>query len=154
MFNVQERGHECCEQDVVEFEKFIHAKLPDDYREFISKWNGCIPSKDCDTFKSPVKLPGGNDVTVEVFYSLSKLSPKLGNLHKMIETHVGVVSFESIPIGHDSFGNLICLNCQTGLVSWVLMEAKYTFDCYRDFEFNVTFNEFFNALGPGPYALR
>lgn len=152
MFKVQEQGVACCEQDIAEFEGYIHARLPNSYRDFLLKWNGCIPANDCDTFKSPVKLPGGNEVTVESFYTLSKDSSKIQNLHEALDSHVGIVPFDAIPIGHDSFGNLVCLDCQTGLVSWVLMEGRFTFDLHRDFEFSVTFAAFLAALGPGPYA--
>ncbi|MBN8418369.1 MAG: SMI1/KNR4 family protein [Verrucomicrobia bacterium] len=123
MFKAQEQGPACNERGIAEFEKYIHAKLPTCYRDFLLKWNGCIPANDCDTFKSPVKLPGGNEVTVEAFYTLSKDESKIPNLHKALDSHVGTVPFDAIPIGHDSFGNLVCLDCQTGLVSWVLMEG-------------------------------
>ena len=154
MFKVREQGVACCEHDVLEFEEFIHATLPKDYRDFLLKWNGCVPANECDTLKSPVELPGGNEVTIHVFYTLSKHSPKLGNLHEMLETHIGIMPLDAIPIGHDSFGNLVCLNCQTGLVSWILMETRFSLDYYRDFEFGVTFSDFLGALGPGPYAQR
>ncbi len=154
MFTVQEQGRECSERDILEFEGYIHAKLPNAYRDFLLKWNGCIPANDCDTFKSPVKLPAGNEVTVEAFYTLSKDASKIRNLHKVLDLHVGIVPFDAIPIGHDSFGNLVCLDCQTGLVSWVLMEVRFPFDLHRDFEFSVTFADFLAALRPGPYAQK
>ncbi len=152
MFKVREQGVACCEQDIIEFEEFIHTNLPSDYRDFLLKWNGCVPANDCDTFKSPIELPGGDDVTVHVFYTLSKDCPKFGNLHERLEEHVGIMPFDAIPIGHDSFENLICLNCQTGLVSWILMEGRFTLDLHRDFDFDVTFAGFLSALGPGPYV--
>ena len=154
MFKLQEEGVACCAKDVAEFEAYIHAKLPNDYRDFLLERNGGIPANECDTFKSPMKLPGGNEVTVEAFYTLSKNESKIPNLHKALDAHVGIVPFDAIPIGHDSFGNLVCLDCQTGLVSWVLMEGRFTFDLHRDFEFSVTFADFLTALGPGPYAQK
>jgi hypothetical protein len=152
MFKVQEHGPQCSEHDIAEFERFIHSHLPSDYRAFLLKWNRCIPGVLSDTYHSTVKLPGGNEVTVEVFYSLSRTFAKLGNLHKKLESNVGIVSHQSIPIGHDSFGNLICLDCETGNVSWLLMESRFTFDLHRDFDLGIPFGVWIESLGPGPYA--
>ncbi len=144
-------GAPCSPADIRSFEEFAHASLPQEYTEFLLRWNGCVPASDADTFTSADELPGGNEITVHQFFSLSDKNPPMRSLYAELEVDVGFMPMTTIPIGEDSFGNVIGLDCETGLVNWTLCEQRFALDCLRNFDLGITFSAFIESLKPGPY---
>ncbi len=144
-------GSGCNEHDLLAFEDFIHSNLPADYRRFLKEFNGGIPSAEKDTFIAPIDLPGGNSITVSQFYTLCANAKPLLSLYHQLEKCVGFLSMTTIAIGHDNFGNIIGLDCEDGTVNWTVCEGRFHLDLYRNFEFKVSFSEFFGRLIASPY---
>ncbi|WP_395730371.1 SMI1/KNR4 family protein [Prosthecobacter sp.] len=145
-------GPPCRLADIRLFEEFANLSLPLDYAGFLLEHNGCVPAATSDTFSSRVELPGGNQITIHQLFSLSKNLPQLRCLFEELEVSVGFLPISSIAIGIDSFGNVIALDCETGLLSWIVCESRFPLDYHRDFELGITFSELIRSLRPGPYA--
>lgn len=144
-------GPSCAAADIKKFEEFANTVLPINYTDFLLKFNGCIPEPYADTYKSDVELPGGSKITVHQFFSLSNASPPLRSLYRELEADAGFMPMTSIPIGEDSFGNVIGLDCETGLLNWTLCEERFWLDYLRNFDLGISFELFIAALKPGPY---
>lgn len=85
------------EADVSHFEMSIAAQLPDDYREFLLRYNGGYPS--------PNGFRGGDEV-LEHFFGLWQ---KRADLNYELLAHRGFIPEGMIPIASDPFGNAILL---------------------------------------------
>lgn len=144
-------GPPCSHEDITKFEAFANATLPSDYAAFILVFNGCIPANNGDTFHSPIELPGGNEITVHQLFSLSDKFPPLRSLYVELEVNVEILPITTIPIGVDSFGNVIGLDCESGLLNWTLCEERFSLDYLRNYELGVNFTRFVESLKPGPY---
>lgn len=87
---------------ISEFERRVGARLPNDYREFLLRWNGGTPSP------NTVSVPDLADVLVDRLYGVrdvrtnSDLEHELNSVSEMLPEGV-------IPIGHDPGGNLFLL---------------------------------------------
>jgi len=151
-FSTQTCGSPVSEDDVSLFEKFLRAPLPADYREFLLRNNGCIPSSSSDTFASATDLVIGNEFTVEQFYSLGGDDGPILSLYEVLEDYAEIVPITTFPIGHDAFGNVIGLDWESGQVNWTLCQPGYNLDLHRNFDLNVTFSQLIEKLGPGIYS--
>jgi len=120
----------------------------------LQECNGCIPATFADTYLSAVELPGGNDITIHQFYTLSDECPPLRSLYRELEADIGFMPMISIPIGEDSFGNVIGLDCETGLLNWTLREERFRLDYLRNFDLEIGFTALLASLRPGPYNGR
>ncbi len=136
-------------QEIAEFEEFVHFRLPEDYRSFLEQFNGGVPHDATCLFASGLDLPGGSDIEVSQFFSLSRSHDSIQNLEEALESNVGWVAHTSIPIGSDNFGNLICLDSETGDVEWLLLERRFTLEFTKTFALRTGFAEFLDRLGPG-----
>ena len=136
-------------EEIAGFEEFVHASLPKDYCSFLQRFNGGIPDDATCLFASGLDLPGGSEIEVAQFFSLSRNHESIRNLEEALESNVGWVAHTSIPIGCDNFGNLICLDCETGDVEWLLLERRFTLDFTKTFALRSGFVEFLERLGPG-----
>lgn len=152
-FSAQINGVGASDDEIAAFEQFLHAPLPGEYRAFLTQHNGCIPSPETDTFLSRVDLVVGREFTVEQFYTLNDKSPPLLSLYRALEDHVEIMPLGTLPIGHDSFGNIIGLDSESGEVNWTLCQPGYELDLYRNFDLRLSFSEFLHQLKPGPYAI-
>ena len=135
-----------------EFEEFIHTKLPSDYRNFLLNFNGGLPSPSSSVYRSGLELPGGSDIEVSQFFTLATDHPFVRNLHREIEENIGWLGITSICIGADDFGNLICLDCETGRLQWLLLEGRFHLDFARIFELDVELPGFLERLEAGAYS--
>ncbi|MFO1485502.1 MAG: SMI1/KNR4 family protein [Verrucomicrobiaceae bacterium] len=144
-------GGPACETDLLKFEDFIHAHLPSSYRAFLLLHNGCIPASTTDTFTTKTNIIVGNQITVEQFYSMRDDKHPLLSLYQVVQDLVGVVPVTTVPIAHDSFGNVVGLDWETDQVNWTLCQAGYPFDLHRNFDLGVNFVEFVDSLGSGLY---
>ncbi len=151
-FKYKNPGPPCGLADIEEFEGFANTQIPRPYAEFLLECNGCIPSAESDTYNSPIELPGGNLVAVHQFYSLSSEASPLRDIHTELEERLGILPITMIPIGHDSFGNIIGLDCESGHVGWILCEARFHLDYLHAYDFEVDFYSFLSALTEGPYS--
>ncbi|RBP46061.1 SMI1/KNR4 family protein SUKH-1 [Roseimicrobium gellanilyticum] len=152
MFEAVSKGPACCSADIEEFESFLHTELPVEYKNFLMQFNGCIPAYNCDSHHTPIDLPGGKTITVHQFYSLSNQCEPIRNLHEETENCIGFLPSTAFPFAHDSFGNVLCLECDSGNVHWILLEERYTLDYMRVFDLGVTFKVFLEGLQAGPYS--
>ena len=150
-FSVKLAGLPCTSADIKNFEEFANASLPTDYSAFLLEYNGCIPATLTDTYNSGIELPGGSEITVHQLFSLSDALPPIRSLYRELEADVDIMSMTSIPIGEDSFGNVIGIDCETGLLNWTLCESRFSLDYLRNFDLNVSFTKFIESLEPGPY---
>ena len=134
---------------VDEFEQFIQAKLPTDYRQFLIDFNGGLPSSDISLYRSKFELPGGSEIEVSQFFTLNDGHAVVRSLRSDVEENVGWLGMTSICIGADDFGNLICLDCETGQLEWLLLEARFSLDFSRIFQLQVSFSDFIDQLEKG-----
>ena len=150
--DIEFSGGLSCEEELLKFEEFIHANLPDSYREFLLLHNGCIPAGTSDTFTTSTNIIVGNQITVEQFYSLRDDKTPLLSLYKAVQDSIHIVPVTTVPIAHDSFGNIIGLEWETDQVNWTLCQEGYPFDLYRNFDLGVNFTQFVESLGSGLYG--
>lgn len=127
-------------------------KVPPDYRDFLVTFNGGKPSAFSSSYRSSLELPGGSEIEVSQFFTLESAHSLVRNLHREIEQAIEYLGMTSICIGSDDFGNLICLDCQTGFVEWLLLEERFSLDFLRTFELGVSLPEFLEKFEPGAYA--
>lgn len=153
-FDAKIVGPVCTAADIKAFEEFANTTLPGAYAAFLLKFNGCVPTTSNDTYHGDVELPGGNEITVQQFFSLSNTCPPLRSLYQELKADVDFMPVTSIPIGVDSFGNVIGLDCETGLVNWTLCEKRFWLDYLRNFDLGISFDLFIASLKPGPYDER
>jgi len=85
------------EVDVSHFEMSIAARLPDDYRDFLLRYNGGYPQ--------PNGFRDGNEV-LSCFFGLWQ---KHADLNYELLAHRGVIPAGMIPIASDPFGNSVLL---------------------------------------------
>src|SRR5438874_2719786 len=85
------------EADVSHFEMSIAVRLPDDYREFLLRYNGGYPS--------PNGFRGGDEVLNHFF----GLWQKHADLNYELLAHRRFIPEGMIPIASDPFGNAILL---------------------------------------------
>jgi hypothetical protein len=147
--NIQTTGKKAIgvEDDVIRFEDFCGLKLPESYKIFLCNYNGCVFTDDFNVYVSEIELPGGREIHVNQLYGLEMVDSTIESIFRALEDNVGVLGPSSIAIGHDEFGNLICLNCDDDEVEWVLLEQRFPLDYTKIFSLKVSFNQFFRAIG-------
>lgn len=91
---------------VKKFEARFQCTLPDEYRKFLSKNNGAIPAVDCVTFAEDGQTTASD---VCCFHSLGDDRPWL-SLEWHLENYSARIPKDTIPIAHDSCGNLWLLH--------------------------------------------
>ncbi len=85
------------EQDIMHFQMGLAAVLPEDYREFLLRYNGGYPN--------PAGFRGGDEVINSFFGFCQKHHCLLCNYY----IHRTVLPNGIIPIANDPGGNLVCL---------------------------------------------
>jgi len=94
------------EKDLLRVEDEIGFNLPDDYREFLSKYGGfAADGSAVFSFREP--YPGGKRDMAEVFYGV--LGKDGYDLLHNYGAYKGRILIEALPIALDAFGNQICL---------------------------------------------
>lgn len=100
-------GHGAPDDKVVEaLERRIGAGLPQDYREFIFKYNGGYPVPDVFGFMDEIK--GRMDAS-DVNRFLSIGIGGYESIENYLNVYSGRVPCEYLPVAHDSGGNLILI---------------------------------------------
>jgi len=94
------------EKELVRIEDEIGFNLPDDYREFVSKF-GCYGFDGYVTFSLKVPCHGGDGSGVQVFYGL--LEGDAYDLLTTFDSYKDRIAIEALPIALDPYGNQICL---------------------------------------------
>ena len=92
-------------ESISDFEGKIGSKLPDDYKNFLLKYNGGQPLP--NSFKFFSNKEDGS--SVDRFLSLGK--EKNSNLLKYYNNYKDRIPSYFFPIAHDAGGNLICISC-------------------------------------------
>lgn len=111
--------------EISDFEREIKNYLPDDYKDFLMKYNGGKPQPDSFRFFS-----GRADASsVDRFLSLGK--EKNSNLLKYYNNYKNRIPLGFIPIAHDAGGNLIIMELKSngnniflGTMSLKLMKGR------------------------------
>lgn len=145
-------GPPVTELELVAFREFIHMDIPPAYEQFLRTFNGCVPSPHADTYNSTIDLPGGNEISIHEFYTLRCDNEELSSLFEELERYVECIPNETIPIGHDLFGNILGLDCNEGTVNWTLLEARFGPGEWGTYFLEVSFEDFWNGLVAGPYV--
>jgi len=94
------------EKDLVRIEDEIGFNLPDDYREFISRF-GCYCPEAYAVFSFKEPFQNNDEGIVSVFYGL--LEGDSYDLLRNFETYKERILIEALPIASDPGGNQICL---------------------------------------------
>ena len=102
MFKIEDQGHYIDEETVKLFESFTDFNLTQGYRSFLLQYNGGRPVPNCFNFFS-----GEEGSSVNCFFSINRGNSN--DLVKCIKNFSSRVPSESLPIGRDGFGNIICL---------------------------------------------
>ena len=94
-------------ESISDFERKIGSKLPDDYKNFLLKYNGGQPCP--NSFKFISNKDDGS--SVDKFLSLGK--EKYSNLLKYYNIYKDRIPSGFIPIAHDAGGNLILMGANS-----------------------------------------
>lgn len=101
-----EKAPKLTEGMLQEFETKQQCKLPDDYRRFLLQNNGGFPTPDCVTFQEAGRKTAAD---VLCFHAIGDTRP-WADLEWHLKTFAGRLPKNTLPIGHDSCGNLWLLN--------------------------------------------
>jgi hypothetical protein len=94
------------ENDIPRLESILNLRLPQDYRQFLLKYNGGIPAQ--DTFVFPGTSEGS---CVDVFYGIGPDDYyDLANMQRVLE---GRLPKHFLAVAGDPFGNKVCI-CVAG----------------------------------------
>lgn len=128
------------------FEKEFQIRLPDEYRQFIIKYNGGYPEP--DGFKFMNKSKGSS---VDRFLGL--VDDEYEDIRKYIQKYKDRIPTNLIPIAYDPGSNLVCISVSgEDFGSVYFWEHELEFDEGQKPDYsNVTiiannFNEFLNGL--------
>lgn len=100
-----EKFGEATDQDIQRLEQRIGAVLPADYREFLKTTNGMARLR--RYMFSFVERRSPTSSAVEALFTLAPHA--YYNLEQNLETFAGRYPPETMPIGTDSGGNLLCI---------------------------------------------
>jgi cell wall assembly regulator SMI1 len=96
--------HGASDADIQNFESVIDAKLPTDYRDFLSVWNGGRPAaSNFDTAEQ------GIGSMVHFFYTLDTVAKSYRMIDKY-QVYSDRIPPGLVPIACDDFGNQILIN--------------------------------------------
>jgi hypothetical protein len=132
---------------LTEFETKYACKLPQDYRAFLLKNNGGFPTPDCITFTEDNRT---TDTDVFLFHAVGDERP-FASLAWHLETYGHRLPKETLPIAHDSCGNLWLLNVGSQPGTVVFWDHG-SFDTFDEKDFKVwpqvatSFQEFYGKL--------
>ena len=133
--------------EIKKFEQIIEYKLPEDYTQFLLKYNGGIPKKTDFDYEG---IDGEESSVVQLFLSLGDQHSE--NIKQDYNYYLGEgrILEGIVPIAYDPFGNLICLS---------LVEETYNQIWFWDHELEEeednlffvakTFNDFIKILYTG-----
>lgn len=109
MITITEAGPQLTEDRVANFEKELGVNLPDQYRKFLLKTNGGVPSPDRDI----VDLEGAprSYTDLQVFYRIGG-SVESSELTWNRSTLTERLPDELLAIAKDSGGNVFCISLQ------------------------------------------
>ncbi|MCE9546854.1 MAG: SMI1/KNR4 family protein [Planctomycetia bacterium] len=136
------------EDSLREFETNQQCKLPDDYRRFLLRHNGGFPYPDCVAFKEAGR-PTASDVFC--FHAVDDERP-WASMAWHLKTYADRIPKHTLPIAHDSCGNLWLLNLGSDQRGAVVFWDHGTFDDVNETDFNVwprvahSFQEFVDNL--------
>lgn len=100
---IQESTSGASEQGIGKFEASIGSKLPKEYREFLLKFNGGSPKNSVFDYRMDGSLHGS---TVKRLFGIGVKGYDLGENWRIYSDRI---PSGFLPIGIDSFGNLICI---------------------------------------------
>jgi SMI1/KNR4 family protein SUKH-1 len=128
-------------------EQYWGFGIPKDYREFLIKYNGGVPVPNCFSFKYDVE----DGSCIHSFFGIKK--DENHNLLMNIQLYQERIPANFLPIGDDSFGNLILLSVKgsdRGKIYFWDHEREVAEGEEPDYS-NLTliadsFNEFINSL--------
>jgi len=135
--------------DLLQFEQELNATLPDDYKRFLLKWNGCYFQ---DEVRYPYlePCPYGEYGIVECFCGLNT-GYDSADLRRQLKVWGERLGTDVIPIGDDIFSDQICLS----------ITGRYYGKVYfwhRDDELRVlvgnTFSQFLDNIEPDEEAME
>lgn len=89
-------------------ERKIKGKLPDAYRQFLLRFNGGKPARRLFRF-----IERGHESTAAIRYLFADCSNSLYGIEAQLDLYAGRIPDHCLPIGCDSFGNLILLSVRT-----------------------------------------
>ncbi|WP_170229771.1 SMI1/KNR4 family protein [Polyangium fumosum] len=91
-------------EEIAMFEARKNVRLPVEYKDFLLKSNGGMPTPD------GFEIPGfhGQASTVNAFYGIHD-GPKTKRLDWACEVHRERIPADLIPIAYDAFGNEVCI---------------------------------------------
>lgn len=123
MATIVDNGPELSEADVLDLERLLGAALPGEYRRFLSRFNGGIPTPDI------VDVPEYPDspTDVQVFFGVRR-PVETSCLGWNLTTFAGRLGEDILPIATDSGGNLFCLSLRTedrGAVLYCDLESTF-----------------------------
>lgn len=131
-----------------QFESKHHCTLPDDYRRFMLRNNGGFPSPDCVTFKE-----AGRRTATDVFCFQSIGDNRAwASMEWHLDSFAGRLPKDTLPIGHDSCGNLWLLSVGPETVGSVIFWDHGSFDTFDETDFAnwplvaASFQEFIDNL--------
>ena len=116
---------------IAEKEKKWHVKLPDSYREFLKKFNGCIPQDNCFYHRNRefviVRFLGivedlSNRETG--WYDIDVVESQIG---ERLTDNMDLVGIEILPIAELFAGDYLCLdlrNCKESVCIWFHEESE------------------------------
>lgn len=139
---------EMTEGKLQEFEDKYQCKLPTDYRRFLLQHNGGFPSPDCVMIKEDGRTTATD---VFCFHCLGDERP-WANLEWHCKAFDGRLPKDTLPIGHDSCGNLWLLNVAPDQDGSIAFWDHGSFDTFDETDFAAwprvanSFQEFIDGL--------
>ncbi|TSJ88010.1 SMI1/KNR4 family protein [Gilliamella apicola] len=135
-------------EDISNFEKIIKGSLPNDYKDFLMKYNGGQPQPNSFRFFSD----RNDESMADYFLSLGR--EKYSNLLSYYDLYKDRIPSEFIPIAHDPEGNLIIMELKPNsnrIYFWdheLEADEDETPNMDNVYYINQSFTKFINDLYP------
>ncbi len=109
-------GPKISESDIEEFENHIAKPLPFDYRSFLLQYNGGMSETSKRLFV--METEGDNLSVIDMFYGINHSDLEY-RLKWNYDDFSSRMPPKFLPIGHDPYGNRVCLSLNENDYGWV-----------------------------------
>ena len=142
MKNMMKENKPITEAQLIEFEQYVDAKLPEDYRRFLLDCNGGYPDR-AYSFIPEENAP----IIVDYFYGIGD---SVNDMKRVYDDYEGVLPNGFISIGDDPGGDEFILGLSEseheGQVFFWLHDQPHDEEMENTYFISNSFNEFFDDL--------
>lgn len=116
MYQIESKGYPISENDVIKFENLITSRLPEEYRDFLLKYNVCTIQPTFFKFKKHIGEEGESAIEYFPGFNVNPRKEYYYSLYWYHKTMQGRMPKEFIKIASDPLGNAILIHLEKGSI--------------------------------------